>query len=95
MSADNEVSVLHKNGKYYVAMIFGCPSTEEVEQSEDWHKDFVEQAIRKDNVFDTLDEALEQVERIVDEVEDEGGYVEYGTVVYEDRTGQKNENEVK
>ena len=84
MSADNEIAILHMKDekKYYVAMVLGCPSIEEVECDETWQKEIKDKAIRDKRVFDNRDDAFDSAIAFVKEEEEDGGYVEYGITSY-------------
>jgi len=87
MSADNEIAILEmrKEGKYYVAMIQGCPSSQEVELESDpsgYQKEIIEHAKRDERVFDTYEEASNNATAYEREIYNEGMPLEYGVTFY-------------
>jgi len=85
MSADNEIAILEmrEEGKFYVAMILGCPGVEEVECNEEWHKRIKKTARREKRIFDTYADAFDNAQAYLKEmVEEEGCPVEYGITSY-------------
>lgn len=85
MSADNEIAILEikKEKKYYVAVILGCPSVDEVVHDEKWHKKIKKIARSEKRVFNTYGDASDNARTYMDEmIEEEGCPVEYGITFY-------------